>query len=134
MLLMLKVARIHPLLLKICEYTYKRIIHSDDQLSSFKEHFDSMPRVVLECSMRDHISPESEVIFLQKRLHSIESEMSNVSISLEQRERDLALLQDQFEHDQRSLHLAECQLRDLLNSRSWQLTRPLRALIDLLRE
>ena len=48
-------ARIHPLLLKICEHAYKSIIQSSDQLTSFQEHFNSLPRVVLECSARDQL-------------------------------------------------------------------------------
>ena len=50
-------ARIHPLLLDICELAYKSIIHSSDQLAGFKEYFNSVPRAVLECSVRDQLCP-----------------------------------------------------------------------------
>ena len=112
-------ACIHPLLLEICEHAYKSIIQSSDQLISFRDEFNSLPRSMLECSMREQLLPETEVSLLQNRLYSIESEMRNVSSTLEQRERDCVSLRHQ--------------LRDLRNSLSWKITSPLRAFGDFLR-
>tara|TARA_B100000674_G_C37957852_1_gene970543 strand:- start:1502 stop:2521 length:1020 start_codon:yes stop_codon:yes gene_type:complete len=127
-------ARIHPLLLDICELAYKNTIHSGDQLAGFQEHFNSVPRAVLECSVRDQLLPEADITILQKRLQLLESDIHNVRFSLDQRERDCAVLQQQVESSQRALHLAERQLIDLRNSRSWKLTRPLRALFATFRK
>ena len=55
---------------------------------------------------------------LQNRLQCIESELRNVCSSLDQRNRDCDLLQRQLD--------------DLLKSRSWKLTSPLRAFGSLL--
>ena len=112
-------ARIHPLLLEICEHTYQIIFKSGDQLISYQEHFNSLPRAVLECSAREQLLPEADFGLLHNRLHSIEAETQNLAFSLEQRERDCASLQRQ--------------LSDLQNSHSWKITAPLRALVDFFR-
>ena len=112
-------ARIHPLLLDICEDAYNNIIQAGDQLSSFQEQFYSLPRPVLECSARDQLLLETEASSFQDRLHLIESELQNATNTLEQRERDYLLLKDQLE--------------DLKNSSSWRITSPIRVLIDFLR-
>ena len=113
-------ARIHPLLLNICEHAYNSIIESSDQLTSFQEHFNPLPRAVLECSARDQLIPEADLSLLHHRLCNIESEMRNAGSSLEQRDRDCELLQ--------------YQLNDLRNSRSWKITAPLRAIGDFVRD
>ena len=113
-------ARIHPLLLNICEHAYNSIIHSSDQLSSFQEQFNSLPRAVLECSTRDQLIPEADLSLLHNRLCTIESEMRNACSSLEQRDQDCELLQ--------------YQLNDLRNSRSWKITAPLRAIGNFVRD
>ena len=74
---------------------------SSDQLAGFKEHFNSVPRAVLECSVRDQLLPESDI--------------HNVRLSLDQRER-LCCAQQQLESGQQALLLAERQLIDLRNS------------------
>ena len=112
-------ARIHPLLLEICEHAYETIINSSDQLTSYQEHFNSLPRAVLECSARDQLLPEADFGLLQNRLHSIEDETKDLAFSLEQRDRDCE-----------SLHR---QLRDLQRSHSWKITAPLRAFVDFFR-
>ena len=112
-------ARINSLLLKSCEYAYNNVLHAGDQITSFQEQFSSLPRPVLECSARDQLLGESRVSLLQNRLESIEFELRNVSSSLDQRERDCALLQNQ--------------LSDLHNSRSWKITSPLRAFSSFFR-
>ena len=109
-------ARIHPILLEICEHTYEVIINAGDQLTTYQEHFSSLPRSVLECSARDYLLPEADFGLLQNRLHSIESEAQSLAFSLEQREQDCA-----------SLHR---QLSDLQSSNSWKITAPVRALLD----
>ena len=81
-------ARIHPLLLEVCERTYKIIMSASDQLVSYQEHFDSLPRAVLECSSRDQLLPEANFRLLHNRLHSIEGETQNLAFSLERRERE----------------------------------------------
>ena len=111
--------RVHPLLLEICEYTYKVITQSGDQLSSFQEHFNSMPRVLLECSARDRLLSETDNSFNYHRLHSIQSEMLDVSSCLKERESECASLVDQ--------------LRLLRSSHSWKITAPLRAFGDSFR-
>ena len=65
---------IHPMLLKASNNAYKSIMNSSDKLNSFKEHFDSIPRVILECSMRDLLVPEAEVRQYRTRLIHMESE------------------------------------------------------------
>ena len=110
---MSKVVRIHPMLFSICKNSYKTIIQSSDQLVSFKEQFNILPRAVLECAAREQLLPETEVTMLHNRLQTVDSEMRNLLTSLEQRDRDCALLQQD--------------LRDLHNSHSWRLTAPLRA-------
>ena len=112
-------ARVHPLLLEISERIYEVIINSSDQLASFKEHFNSLPRAVLDCSVRDKLLPEAGFGLLQNRLKSMEIETQNLALSLEQRERDCALLKHQ--------------LSDLQNSHSWKITAPLRALGNFFR-
>ena len=42
-------ARIHPQLLEICDRAYKSIARSGGQLTDYQEHFNSLPRVVLDC-------------------------------------------------------------------------------------
>lgn len=111
--------RIHPMLLKASNNAYKSIMNSSDKLSSFKEHFDSIPRVILECSMRDLLVPEAEIRQYRTRLIHMESEINNLSSSLEQRDQECSLLRSQ--------------LRDLQSSRSWKITAPLRAFVHLLR-
>ena len=64
-------AHINPLLLDICNLAYQSIIHSENQLVAFQEHFNSLPRSVLECSVREQFLPEAEAGLLKKRLHSI---------------------------------------------------------------
>ena len=112
-------ARIHPLLLKICNCAYHDIAQSSDQLTAYKEHFDYLPRAVLECSMREQILPECGFRLIRNRLHSFEDETQNLAILLEQRERDCASFQRQ--------------ISDLRGSRSWKITSPLRALVDFCR-
>ena len=109
-------ARIHPLLLEISQHIYEIILNSGDQLASYKEHFNSLPRVVLDCSVSDQLLPEAGFGLLQNRLNSIESETQNLALCLEKRERDCALLQRQ--------------LSDLQSSHSWKITAPIRALLD----
>ena len=111
-------AHIHPLLGEVSQKSYKRIIQSSDKLARYQEEFGSLPRVVLECSARDHLLPEADTMLLQNRLQCIESEMHNVCSSLEKRDRECDLF--------------ERQLLDLKNSRSWKITSPLRALGSLL--
>ena len=112
-------ARIHPLLLEVSESAYKSVISSSDQLTSYKESFNSLPHAVLECSARDQLLPESGFPLLQRRLRSIEYEAQNLALSLEQSERDCALLRSQ--------------IRGLQSSHSWKFTAPLRAFADFLR-
>ena len=112
-------ACIHPLLLDICEHAYGSIIYADDQLASFQEQFNVLPRSVLECSMRFQILPEAEYNSLQNRLHVAESNMHDVCSSLKQRERDCSFLRSQ--------------LRDLKNSHSWKITAPFRSIANFFR-
>lgn len=112
-------AHIHPLLWDVCDKAYKKILQSSDHLTSFQEHFNFLPRVVLECSARDHLSPEAELTQLTNNLHSIESELQKVGSSLERRDRDFELLQ--------------LQIKGLQNSRSWKITAPLRSVGGFLR-
>ena len=112
-------ARIHPVLFEICEHTYEVITNSGDQLTTYQEYFNSLPRSVLECSARDHLLPEADLGSLQNRLHSIESESHNLASSLEQREQDCASLKRQ--------------ISDLRGSHSWKITAPFRALVDFFR-
>ena len=79
-------ARIHPLLLKICLDAYESTIQSKDILTSFKEQFNFLPRIVLECAARDQLLPEAELGLLRNRLHNIESDLQSVCSSLGQRE------------------------------------------------
>ena len=102
----------------ICQGAYISTAQSTDQLNCFKEQFNFLPRVVLDYSARDHLTPEADVGLLRQRLKQMEHEMQNACSSLEQRERDYSVLQ--------------AQLRDLTNSRSWKVSAPLRALGGLL--
>ena len=111
-------AFINPHLLKISQNIYNNIIHSGDQLACFKRDFDSLPRIVLECSARDQLLPESQFSSLQNDLNNLESTIQDLSLSRDQRERDVSLLQQQ--------------LNNLHNSRSWQLTAPFRSLVKFL--
>ena len=69
--------------------------------------------------MRDKLLPEAELGLLHNRLQALESDIRNVSSSLERRERDCAALQYQLE--------------DIKNSHSWKITAPLRVLSGFLR-
>ena len=113
-------ARVNPLLLDVCEHTYQDISRASDKLISFQAHFNSMPRVVLECCSREQLLPENDLILLNNRVHSIEAEAQDLAFTLEQRERDCALLRRQ--------------LSDLRLSHSWQITAPLRSLVQLIRD
>ena len=112
-------SRVHPVLLQACESAYNSIIRSEKHLVAFQEHFNSLPRVVLECSVRDQLLPETEAISLRNRLHTVESKMSDVVSSFEQQEINCASLRHQ--------------LMDLKNSHSWKITSPLRAVSDFFR-
>ena len=112
-------ARIHPRLLEICVQTYKNIIKASNKLNGYQEYFDSLPRVVLECSVREQLLQEAEFSLLQNRLYSMEAETQDLVSSLEQRERDCTSLQRQ--------------LADLHVSHSWRITAPLRVLGQLFR-
>ena len=112
-------AHVNPLLLEICENTYKSIFNARDQLTSYQQHFNPLPRAVLECSVREQLLPEADLGLLQNRLYSVEAETKNLVLSLEQRERDCASLKRQ--------------LSDLQASHSWRITAPLRALGEFFR-
>ena len=112
-------ARIHPNLINICQSAHEAVIQSNDKLASFQENFSSLPRSVLEYSVRNQLSPEAQANLLQSRLHLQESEIRSISSSLEDRNRDCVLL--------------EAQLRELKQSRSWKITAPLRSLGDFFR-
>ena len=112
-------ARINPLLLDICDQTYKNINKAGNQLISYQDHFNSLPRAVVECSAREQLAPEADFGLLHNRLNSLEAETQTLVFSLEQRERDCASLKHQ--------------LRGLRSSHSWKITAPLRALVDLFR-
>ena len=75
-------ARINPLLLRSCEHSYRSIIQSSDQLKSFQENFNSLPRAVLEFSSRDQLLPEAEVSILHNRLLDMESKLQTFCFSL----------------------------------------------------
>ena len=89
---------------------------SGDQLTDYQEHFNSLPRVVLDCSVRDQIFPESQYNSLHNRLHSLKSEVKDLAFLLEQKKQVCESLQSQ--------------VRDLQGSRSWKITAPFRALGD----
>ena len=112
-------ARLHPILLEICEHAYEMIINAGDQLTTFQESFNSLPRPILECSSRDHLLPEADFGLLQNRLHFIESEARNLAFSLEKREQDCESLKRQ--------------ISDLQSSHSWKITAPFRALVEFLK-
>jgi len=109
--------RINHSLLAHCKNAYNSIVESSDQLASYKEHFNSLPHAVLECSARDQLQPETQVIFLHDRLRAMEFEMKNIVCSLEQKERDCVLFNQR--------------LREFESSSSWKITYPLRALAGL---
>ena len=125
---------INPLLWKVSQKAYDSIIQDPDKLTSFQEHFNSLPRAVLECSARDQLLPEAETSSLRNSLNCMESEMRKIGCSLEQRDRDYVSLQSQLEDNQRALDLVQDQLRDLQNSTSWRITAPLRALGKFFRQ
>ena len=127
-------AHINPSLLTVSQKAYDGVIQDRDKLTSFQEHFNSLPRVVLECSARDQLLPEAETSFLRNSLNCMEAEMRNVGYSLEQRDRDCVSLQSQLVDNQRALDFVQDQLRDLRNSRSWRITAPLRALGEFFRQ
>ena len=112
-------ARVNPLLIENCNNAYEIIINASDQLTTYQEHFGSLPRAVLECSARDQLLPEADFGLLQNRLHSIETEAQNLALSLDRRERDCASL--------------DLLVRNLQSSHSWKITSPLRALVDFFR-
>ena len=112
-------ARVYPKLLEICDYAYKSIAQSGNKLISYKENFNLLPRAILECSAREQLLIESDMILLNSRLRSIEDKNKNLVCSLGQRERDCVLLQRQ--------------IRDLEGSSIWKITAPLRAVIDISR-
>ena len=113
-------SRINPLLLRVCDHAYKDISRASDKLISFQEHFNSLPRAVLECCSREQLLPESDLNLLNNRIYSMEAEAQDLVFSLKQRERDCALLQRQ--------------LSDLSLSHSWRITAPLRALVKFFRD
>ena len=53
-------ARTNPLLLSVCKNAYQNIIQAGDQLTTFQECFNSLPRVVLDCSVHDQLLPETD--------------------------------------------------------------------------
>ena len=108
---------VNPDLHEICEKAYNNISTATNPLAACKEHFNSLPRAVLECSSRDHFSSESEYSDLQQKFQCVKDDMRATVSSLEQRERDCESFQRQ--------------LLDLRNSRSWRITAPLRAFSDL---
>ena len=110
---------INPLLLEICQHSYRSITQSTDQLSNFKEHFNFLPRAVLEHSVRDHLFPETKYLLLQERFNLLESEVHSIGCSLQKREHDCALLRNE--------------IRDIRNSHSWKITSPLRVLANFFR-
>ena len=112
-------AHVHPLLLEVCSDTYNKIAKAGLRLDSFKEHFDSLPRAVCECSAREQLLPESDLGLLHSRLHSLEAEAQSLVLSLEQRELDCVSLKRQ--------------IRDLKGSHSWKFTAPLRSLGNFVR-
>ena len=107
-------ARVNPLLLEICNDTYKNIAKASNKLITYKNHFNFLPHSVLQCSAREQFFSESDLGLLRNRLHSIEAENQNLVFLLEQRERECVLLQHQ--------------LREFQSSHSWRITGPLRAL------
>ena len=112
-------ANIHPLLLDICDQAYKHISNASDQIASYQEHFNILPRAVLDFSVREQMVSETDFILLHNRLHSIEFEAQSLALSLEQRERDCESLNRQ--------------VMDFRNSHSWKITSPLRALGNFFR-
>ena len=112
-------ARIHPLLMEICDTAYKSIIKEADKVLIYREVFNSIPRAVLECSVREQLLPENRFSLLQSRLHSLESEAQEKVFSLEQREQDCVSLRRQID--------------DIRSSLSWKITAPLRSLVSLFR-
>ena len=111
-------SHMNTLLLEVCNTAYANITQASNQLTSFQDQFNSLPRAVLECAVRDRLVPEVGFALLYSSLQSVKSEAQDLSISLQERDRDCALLQ--------------CQLRELKGSHSWRITAPLRALNDLL--
>ena len=110
---------VSPPLLEICNHAYSNIAKASHQLQSYREHFSSLPRPVLECSAREQIFSESDHVLLNNRLHHASAANQNLVSKLEQRERDRSALQSQ--------------IRDLQGSHSWKITAPLRALSSFFR-
>ena len=109
-------ARIHPILLEICNHAYKSISSASDQLSSYKEHFNSMPREVLECSVREQLFPDADFGMQYNRSNSVKSQAEALAFSLEESERERKSLQRK--------------VRDIQNSHSWKITAPIRVLAN----
>ena len=112
-------ARVNPLLVEICNDTYKNIANASNQMTAYQKCFNSLPRAVLECSAREQlcrkvISDCSAIVCAP-----IESEVQSLVSSLELRERDCV----SFQH----------QLMGLRSSHSWKITSPLRALGNFFR-
>ena len=103
---------------EICVQTHKNIIKASNNQTVTKS-ISILPRVVLECSVREQLLKEAEFSLLQNRLYSMEAETQDLVSSLEQRERDCTSLQRQ--------------LADLHVSHSWRITAPLRVLGQLFR-
>lgn len=110
---------IHPQLLRVCETAYNDVVQSNDILTSFKDIFSVLPRVVLECAVYEQLSPECNLPALQNRFNLIESELRDVGTCLEERDRDIVLLRQ---------HLSSIE-----RSSSWKITAPLRYLVNLFR-
>ena len=126
-------ARLNPLLLEVCERAYTRIAQDSDPLNVFREQFQGLPRAVLERLAHDQLLPEADAAELQIRLQRAEADLKNLRTSVEQRESDGASLQRQLADHEHALRLAQRQLVEIRNSRSWQITAPLRALGDRFR-
>ena len=71
-------ARINPLLLDVCDQTYKDISRASDKLICFKERFNSLPRAVLECCSREKLLPEYDFILLDNRIHSMQAKTQDL--------------------------------------------------------
>ena len=111
--------RINPLLLQVCDNAYRNIAKVRDRLQGYQDHFNFLPRAVLESSVREQVLSESDYSSINKRLYCVEAENQNLVFSLEQRERDCESLQRQA--------------ADLQSSHSWKITAPLRALGNFFR-
>ena len=112
-------SRLSPLLLEVCDAAYSNVTKARYQLQSYQEHFSSLPRAVLECSVREQVFQESNHGLLKNRLNHASAENQKLVFTLEQRERDCASLQRQ--------------VRDLQSSHSWKITAPFRVLVNFFR-